>query len=131
MPLGLVAHDGMKPRMAEWCARHADVLSKHELICTGTTGGKLQERFPDWRIERLASGPKGGDQQIGARIVEGRLRALFFFIDPMTPMPHDVDVKALIRLATLYDVPLATSPSTADCIVEMLRRERVWKTPSP
>lgn len=116
MTLGLVAHDRMKPVLVDWVARHFAFVAAHDLVCTGTTGSKLLERWPGLRIERLASGPKGGDQQMGARIVEGRIAALFFFVDPLTPMPHDVDVKALVRLATLYDVPMATSPATADCI---------------
>jgi methylglyoxal synthase len=114
--LGLVAHDRKKAILADWVGRHLDWVAAHTLICTGTTGARLQERWPHLDIVRLASGPEGGDQQMGARIVAGEIRALFFFIDPMTPMPHDVDVKALIRLATLYDVPLATSPATADLI---------------
>jgi len=119
--LGLVAHDRMKPVLVDWVARHLDVIGRHALVSTGTTGTRLLERFPDLAVTRLASGPAGGDQQMGALIVERRIEALFFFIDPMTPMPHDVDVKALIRLATLYDVPLATAPATADCVVAMLR----------
>jgi methylglyoxal synthase len=110
----------MKPAMLRWAERHVALLATRALVCTGTTGQRLLERWPDWQIECLASGPRGGDQQIGARIVEGRLSALFFFIDPLKPMAHDVDVKALIRLATLHDILLATSPATADCIVASL-----------
>jgi methylglyoxal synthase len=116
--IGVVAHDRMKSIMVHWTERHADKLNTRRLICTATTGRQLRERWPDWDIECVASGPKGGDQQIGACIVEGRIGALFFFIDPLTPMAHDVDVKALVRLATLYDIPLATAPATADCILE-------------
>jgi methylglyoxal synthase len=119
--VGLVAHDRMKPVLAAWVERHRTVLERRPLVSTATTGAALAERCPGLAVERLASGPEGGDQQMGARIVEGRIAALFFFIDPMTPMPHDVDVKALVRLATLYDVPLATSPATADAVVATLR----------
>lgn len=117
MNLALVAHDRMKPALADWAAEHLALLAPHILWCTGTTGQVLGERCPTLRITRLASGPLGGDQQIGAMMVEKRLDAIVFFIDPLSPMPHDVDVKALMRLAVVYDVPLAMSRSTADLFV--------------
>jgi methylglyoxal synthase len=113
----LVAHDRMKPQMVDWAARHRALLARHALWCTGTTGGVILERCPELSITRLASGPLGGDQQIGALIVEKKIDALFFFIDPLSPHPHDVDVKALMRLAVVYDVPLALNAHTADLFV--------------
>lgn len=113
----LVAHDRMKPALADWVAEHEAVLRPHGFFCTGTTGQVLKERCPALDITRLASGPLGGDQQIGAMIVEGRIDAIVFFIDPLSPMPHDVDIKALLRLAVVYDVPIALSRKTADLFV--------------
>ena len=123
--VALVAHDARKPMMNEWVGRHIDIFGKLDLIATGTTGQVLLDRHPELRLERVASGPHGGDQQIGARIVAHEIDVLFFFIDPLTPMPHDVDVKALLRLAILYDVPCACSPRAADIILDYIRRERI------
>ena len=115
--LALVAHDEKKVLLADWVEQHQGFLKDHKLICTGTTGGVLAERCPSLDIERLSSGPLGGDQQIGARISTGDIGALIFFTDPLTAMPHDVDVKALTRLAVLYDIPMACNKSTADLLV--------------
>jgi methylglyoxal synthase len=113
----LVAHDRMKEALANWAADHLAVLAPHRFFCTGTTGSVLHERCPELAITRLASGPLGGDQQIGALIVEGRIDGIVFFIDPLSPMPHDVDIKALLRLAVVYDVPIALSRKTADLFI--------------
>lgn len=113
----LVAHDRMKDALADWAADHEAALARLQLFCTGTTGSVLQTRCPSLQITRLASGPLGGDQQIGALIVEGRIDGIVFFIDPLSPMPHDVDIKALLRLAVVYDVPIALSRNTADVFV--------------
>ena len=113
----LVAHDRMKPALADWAEEHEAALSPHVFLCTGTTGQVLKERCPALNVTRLASGPLGGDQQIGAMIVEGRIDAIVFFIDPLSPMPHDVDIKALLRLAVVYDVPIALSRRSADLFV--------------
>ncbi|MCA1999966.1 MAG: methylglyoxal synthase [Hyphomicrobiales bacterium] len=115
--LALVAHDRMKDALADWAAENEAGLTPHMLFCTGTTGKVVGERCPTLRITRLASGPLGGDQQIGALIVERRIDGVIFFIDPLSPMPHDVDIKALLRLAVVYDVPIALSRSTADLFV--------------
>jgi methylglyoxal synthase len=115
--LALIAHDKMKPALADWAAIHEGLLARHRIVCTGTTGTVISSRCPSLSITRLASGPLGGDQQIGALIVEKKVDAIVFFIDPLSPMPHDVDVKALMRLAVVYDVPLAMSRSTADLFV--------------
>jgi methylglyoxal synthase len=124
LTLALVAHDRMKPALAEWAARHAAELAAHALICTATTGGVLRERNPDLNVTTVKSGPLGGDQQIGGMIAEGRIQGLIFFPDPLAPQAHDVDVKALLRIALVYDVPCAFSPATADLLVAggLLRR---------
>lgn len=117
--IGLVAHDKKKPNLVEWIVAHKDVLSAHELCATGTTGNEII-KATGLDIELLKSGPLGGDAQLGAMIAEERLDACIFFIDPLTAMPHDVDVKALTRLATLYDVPFACNKSTADAVLAAL-----------
>ena len=121
--IGLVAHDARKQEMLVWVKRHAAALCEHNLVCTGTTGKLISEmlatELPNVhpRMDILKSGPLGGDQQIGARIVEGKLDILVFLTDPMTTQPHDVDVKALVRLCTVYNVVLACTVSTADFVI--------------
>ena len=117
LQIALVAHDACKQRLVDWATKHENFLKKTAVFATGTTGGLLKENLPALDITPQKSGPLGGDQQIGAMICEGRLDALIFFIDPLSPMPHDVDVKALTRLAIVYDLPMASSEATADCIV--------------
>lgn len=117
MHIALIAHDRMKPALSEWVEQHRAVLAPHRLTATGTTGSVLLERCPELTIERVKSGPLGGDQQIGALIAETAIDAVIFFIDPLSPMPHDVDVKALTRLCVVYDVPLAMSRATADALL--------------
>ncbi len=115
--LGLVAHDRLKPALAAWAAARHERLSRHRLYATGTTGRILLEAIPGAAITRVESGPLGGDLQIGAAIVEGRIDALIFLVDPLTPQPHDVDVKALIRICTVYGAPLALNLPTADALL--------------
>ena len=117
MRIALIAHDATKAALVEWAGRHLAELRGHALTATGTTGSRLREAWPELDVTRVKSGPLGGDQQIGALIAEGRLDMLIFFIDPLSPQPHDVDVKALTRLATLYDLPLALNPATADLVL--------------
>jgi methylglyoxal synthase len=117
LALGLVAHDAKKESMAEFVAAHRARIGDFELFATGTTGAKVMERCPDLSVTRLKSGPLGGDQQIGAMIAEGRLQALIFFVDPLSPHPHDVDVKALTRLAVVYDIPMALNRATAERLI--------------
>jgi methylglyoxal synthase len=117
--IGLVAHDDRKDELCRWAADHRDKLATHELYATGTTGGRLIAAT-GLSVTLLKSGPLGGDQQLGAMIAEGRLDVLIFFIDPLSAQPHDVDVKALTRLATLYDVMLANNKSTADAVLAAL-----------
>ncbi|AWK89583.1 methylglyoxal synthase [Azospirillum thermophilum] len=115
--IALVAHDARKRDLITWIGAHLRSLSGHIFYATGTTGGRVKEAFPDLDVTPLKSGPLGGDQQIGAMIAEGRVDLLVFFVDPMTAQPHDVDVKALTRLATLYNVPFACNEATADMVV--------------
>jgi methylglyoxal synthase len=117
--VGLVAHDQKKPALIEWCRRHRDALDGFELCATGTTGGGIAAAT-GLRIALLKSGPLGGDAQLGAMIAEERLDALIFFQDPLTALPHDVDVKALTRLATLYNVLFAVNEATADAVLAAL-----------
>lgn len=114
--IGLVAHDDRKDDMVAFARAHRAQLETFDLYGTGTTGGRVAEGA-DLAVTRLKSGPLGGDQQLGAMIAEGKLDALIFFIDPLSAMPHDVDVKALIRLATLYDIPFACNRSTAEALL--------------
>lgn len=114
--IGLVAHDEKKDDMVAFARAHQARLAAFELYGTGTTGARIAEGT-ELSVTRLKSGPLGGDQQLGAMIAEGRLDALVFFIDPLSAMPHDVDVKALIRLATLYDIPFACNRSTAEVLL--------------
>jgi len=116
MRIGLVAHDNCKGSLLEWCVWNRRLLARHDLYATGTTG-TIIEHETGIKITKLLSGPKGGDQQIGAMIATGKLDALFFFWDPETPQPHDPDVKALLRLATLWNMPTACNVATADMIV--------------
>jgi methylglyoxal synthase len=115
--IGLVAHDNRKIDLKEWVEFNEGTLSRHELYATGTTGAVLMKACPSLKITRLKSGPLGGDQQLGAMICEGKLDVLIFFIDPMSTQPHDVDVKALTRLSTVYNTVLAMTRSTADFVI--------------
>ena len=118
--LALIAHDEKKDDMVAFARAHADFLAGCDLVATGTTGQRIVEACPQLEVRRLKSGPLGGDQQIGALIAEGAVDALIFFVDPLTPMPHDVDVKALMRLAIVYDIPLALNHATAEMLAERL-----------
>jgi methylglyoxal synthase len=114
--VALVAHDGRKQEMVEWATYNKGTLSRCTLYATRTTGTGLVGRV-DAHIELLLSGPIGGDAQLGSLIAEGRIDVVFFFWDPLTPQPHDVDVKALLRLAVLHDVPIACNRSSADYLI--------------
>lgn len=115
--IALIAHDQKKDDMAEFAHRHMHVLSAWRIVATGTTGGRVAEACPDLDIIRLKSGPLGGDQQIGAMIATGEIQTLIFLVDPLTSMPHDVDVKALMRLAIVYDIPMALNLATAEIVI--------------
>ena len=112
----LIAHDSRKKDLLEWVQYNRDVLREHRLFATGTTGGLIAGRTK-LEITRFKSGPLGGDQQVGARISEGELDILIFFWDPLEPQPHDPDVKALLRIAVLYNIPTACNRATADFLV--------------
>lgn len=117
--IGLVAHDDKKDEMVSWAKRHRDQLAPHQLFGTGTTGGRVAAGT-GLPVTLLKSGPLGGDAQLGAMIAEGRLDALIFFVDPLAAQPHDVDIKALIRLATLYDTLFAVNRATAEAVLAAL-----------
>ena len=114
--IALVAHDGKKPSLESWCKKHQAQLSKHILCATGTTGN-LIEQTTDLTVEKLLSGPMGGDQQIGSRIAELNVHMLIFFWDPLASQPHDPDVKALLRLASVWNIPVACNEATADMLI--------------
>lgn len=114
--LALVAHDHCKTDMIQWAEQNRDLLGSFDLVATGTTGSLLNERL-DLDVECLLSGPLGGDLQVGALIAEQKVDALFFFWDPLTPQPHDPDVRALLRLAVMWNLPVACNRSTADLLL--------------
>ncbi len=123
--IALVAHDNRKPDLIEWVSYNREILLKHKLVCTGTTGKLVEEALiydeiiesHKLNIKKLKSGPLGGDQQLGALIADGKIDILVFFWDPMSSQPHDVDVKALLRICVLYNVPTAMNRSTADFLL--------------
>jgi methylglyoxal synthase len=123
--IALVAHDNRKIDLVEWVEFNRDILLKHNLVCTGTTGRLVEEALinnrimesGDVNIRLLKSGPLGGDQQLGSLISDGKIDILIFFWDPMQAQPHDVDVKALLRICVLYNVPTAMNRSSADFII--------------
>jgi methylglyoxal synthase len=114
--IALVAHDGRKQDLLEWVKFNVGTLGDHELYATGTTGKVIAEET-GLEVHRFRSGPLGGDMQLGAAISENKLDVLIFFWDPMTPHPHDVDVKALLRISVLYNIPTACNRSTADYLI--------------
>ncbi len=114
--IALVAHDNKKQALVEWAKYNRDLLAHHQVYATGTTG-KLLEKELGFRIIKLHSGPLGGDQQIGARIVDGKIDFLIFFWDPLEPQPHDSDVKALLRMAVVWNIPIACNRATADFMI--------------
>lgn len=117
--VALIAHDNLKASMVEWVKTHKQKLETFELFATGTTGKKIEDETK-LQVTKYKSGPLGGDQQIGAAISEGRIDAVIFFWDPLAPHPHDVDVKALLRIAVVYDIPMACNLATANLIIHRL-----------
>ncbi len=117
--IALIAHDNMKPTMLDWCIKNREALSHHFLSGTGTTASKITEAT-GLPVFAYLSGPLGGDQQIGAKVAAGEIDIIIFFSDPLSAMPHDPDVKALLRIAQVYNVPMASNKATADCILKSL-----------
>jgi len=133
--IALVAHDHMKKDLVEWVQYNWETLIRHDLVCTGTTGTLLERTIAakaggaipkGLEIRLLKSGPLGGDQQLGALIAEGGIDVVIFFWDPMSPQPHDVDVKALLRIAVLYNIPMACNRSSADFLISSPLIERPY-----
>lgn len=128
--IALIAHDRMKKDLIEWVEFNKGTLSRHELYATGTTGTLIQERT-NLKVHKFKSGPLGGDQQIGAKIAEGEIDILIFFWDPLEPLAHDVDIKALIRLATVYNIPVAINRSAADFLISSPLFEQEYEKIQP
>jgi methylglyoxal synthase len=132
--IALVAHDNRKKDLIEWVRWNHRVLIRHSLVCTGTTGRLVEQAIAEmapqadgFAVTKLKSGPLGGDQQLGAMIAEGMIDFMIFFWDPMEPHPHDVDVKALLRIAVVYNIPIACNRATADFMISSPLMEQAYR----
>lgn len=119
MVLALIAHDKMKDAMIYFAKKYEYILREHTLLATGTTGKKIMENT-GLIVRCFKSGPLGGDQEIGSRIANGKVNAVFFFRDPLTAQAHEPDISALLRLCDVYHVPLATNPATGDLLIKAI-----------
>lgn len=122
--IALIAHDNCKSDLLDWARYNRDTLGRHDLFATGTTGALIASEL-ELPVSRFRSGPLGGDQQVGAAIVEGKIDFVIFFWDPLEPQPHDVDVKALLRIAVVYNIPIGCNRSSADFMLSspLMRQE--------
>ena len=116
MTIALIAHDNKKAAIVNWALKNKETLAKYDLCGTGTTA-KLISEATDLNVKRYLSGPLGGDKQIGAKVAEKKIDMVIFFWDPLESQPHDPDVKALLRIAVVYDIPIATNKATADYVI--------------
>ena len=123
--IALIAHDNKKPDLIAWCEENKEILKNHFLCGTGTTARMITDRT-GLPVRGYNSGPLGGDQQIGAKIVEGKVDFIIFFSDPLTAQPHDPDVKALLRIAQVYDIPMANNTATADFLIHSSYMEKEY-----
>ena len=114
--LALIAHDGKKAEMVAFALKYRDVLTRYKLVATSTTGRLLNESA-NLEVERMLSGPIGGDAQIAAKVAEGKIAAVFFFVDPLGKHPHDPDIQSLLRICNAHNIPLATNPATAAFVI--------------
>ncbi|HXZ20555.1 MAG TPA: methylglyoxal synthase [Candidatus Acidoferrales bacterium] len=128
--IALVAHDNKKQDLYEWAKYNRELLSNHQLYATGTTGKILEDEL-DLDVVKLESGPLGGDQQIGAKISEGEIDFVIFFWDPLEPHPHDPDVKALLRIAVVWNIPVACNRATADFMISSPLMEKTYRRQVP
>lgn len=120
MKIAMIAHDNKKIEMLNFVRSFEDIIKQHEIVATGTTGSKLKDFVPDLNLTKVASGPYGGDAQIAALIVEKKIDAVFFFIDPLSAHPHDPDIHGLIRICVVYNIPLALNTASGTHIVQNL-----------
>ena len=126
--IALIAHDQMKGELIDWCKTNIAILREHFLCGTGTTAKMISDET-SLPVHGYRSGPMGGDQQVGARIVDGQVDFVIFFSDPLTAQPHDPDVKALLRIAQVYDIPIANNRATADFLITSVYMDREYRHP--
>ncbi len=126
--IALIAHDGKKQELIAWCEKNKEILGRHFLCGTGTTARMITDKT-GLPVRGYSSGPLGGDQQIGAKIVEGKIDFIVFFSDPLSAQPHDPDIKALMRIAQVYDIPMAVNRASADFMLNSLYMNEEYEHP--